>query len=254
MRRRTFIATSAAATVPVAGCTSFFEDDPETHDRTFETTTAELERPDRTDSRAVDESVFSTYVTSMRSNRGFGDRGIWGTSGDRPDEEYGYLGALTETRTHTNDAVSNHALAVYDLEDGGPPGRRHQCWLWSGFDVTAMDGALTEITIELDALSEHVALGAYAPWGSFDGGETDRYPLDLGYGTPEPGLSTTFPLPDGTIAIDSERTGIGPGGSVRVRWSGDERDRHAIGLTCAAQWSDEGDGWELSWTVSGTFE
>lgn len=252
MDRRRFVTSAAAiGTATLAGCTSLVGGS-DTYERTFQTTTSELERPDHSDSRAVDEDVFSTYVGSMREDRSFGDAGIWGVARERPTDVYDHLGALTETRTHDNDAVSNHALAVYALGDLTARERRHQCWLWSGFDVSEADDTLAGISIELDARSERVAVGVYAPWDSFDAEETDQYDLDLAHRVGEDGLSTAIPLPDGTVEVDEDETSIGPGGSVRVRWSGTENERYAMGMTCEMWWDVEDPG-DLSWTVGATF-
>ena len=246
MNRRRFVALSAVTSASITGCLSLVSGS-ETHERRVQSTTSTLERPNQSD--AVDEDVFSTYVNSMREHREYGETGIWGTAQERPTDAYAHVGALTETRHHDNDTVSNHALAVYALGDDETE-RQHQCWLWSGFDVSEADEALTGISIEFDALSDGITIGTYAPRQTVDADETGQYSLDIE--DAGGGLSSAFPLRDGTVEVDDEGTEAGPGGSVRVRWTGTETERYALGTTFEATWDTEGT-WDFSWTVTGTF-
>lgn len=250
MHRRTLLALGTSATVgAVAGCTSLTGED--THERTFETTTADLEDPEPSD--AIGEDGFSTYVNSMREE--FGETGIWGTSGERPTDAFAHVGALTETLHHENDVISNHALAVYTLTaaDGDEsPVRRYQCWLWSGYDVTDSPDDLTGISIALDARSSAVAIGVYAPWDAVAADDATHYELSLAQGIGEHGLSASVPLRDGSVVVDEEATTVGPEGSVRTRWSGTEAERYALWLTCEGRWDARGSN-ALEWTVTGTF-
>lgn len=251
MERREFLAGASALGASIAGCLSLGADEAPLS-RTFQTTTVELEHPDRYDSAAINEDGFSTFIGTMRRDRGYGDTGVWGLAEDRPDGGPEFLGALTEGLDHVgSDIASQHALAVYALDREGP-GRRHQCWLWTGVDVSAVDEQLNEITIQFDAQAEGIVVGAYAPWGTVDADQTDQYPVDLSHTIGDDGIATALPLPNGRIELDRDETSMGPGGAVQTRWAGTMSDRYALGMTCVAQW-DTGHTGEIDWRVEAEF-
>lgn len=251
MNRRTFLASGVPVAVALAGC-NVLSSDPEPISRTFQTTTAELEQPDHTESQAVTEDVFSTFVGTMLHDEGYENAGVWGEATERSNNAPEFLGALTEGLTYVGrDVTSTHTLAVYPLDDEGPR-RRHQCWFWSGVDVAQIEEQLVEIEIEFNAQSDGVVIGADAPLGTIDGDQTDQYDLDLSYTIGDDGITASLPLSDGTVEVVREGTAMGPGGSVQTRWSGTIDDQYAYGMTCVAE-GDTGADVDIDWRVGGRF-
>ncbi len=194
---------------------------------------------------------FAAYTETQRER--YGDHGVWGAGGTEPDHGLTFAGAWTRRVGVNTDgspapqpdstdglrAVTDAAVAAYEIPRDDDGTAHYQLWLWAAGDLLAdADGsllaatpALRNVEIGVGLTGDGAAMGPYAP-----GSDRSTGPVAVGPDSPDVGgPAASVPLEAGEIRVVPDRTGFDEN-AYAVEWRGHHDGRQSVNATCEVAW------------------